>query len=217
MSVDARFRPTTAVVDLEAIAANLKTLRPAGAEVMAMVKADAYGHGLVRVARAAQRAGATWLGVALVEEGIRLRDAGLSIPILVTTEFPPGSELDALHAGLTPTAHTREFLCRLSRAQSARSVRPAVHIKVDTGMHRIGLPPDDVLAFVQEIQCLGLGVDGLWTHFAMADRIDDSFTLRQLSTCSRLPPSYVGRGSSLACSMPPTRRPRWCGPRPDST
>src|SRR5947208_1068527 len=109
-----RFRPTVAVVDLGAIRHNVRALNPPRSELMAVVKANGYGHGDLAVARAAVEAGATWLGVALVEEGIRLREAGITMPIMVLTEFPPGSEKDALAAGLTPVLYTDEGLSRLS-------------------------------------------------------------------------------------------------------
>ena len=89
-------RPTEAIVDLGAIRDNVRALTPPSAGLMAVVKADAYGHGAVPVARAALEAGAPWLGVALVEEGIELRDAGITAPILVLTESPFGSERAAL-------------------------------------------------------------------------------------------------------------------------
>ena len=101
-----RHRPTVAVVDLGAIRHNVKTLKPPAVEVMAVVKANGYGHGSVQVARAARAGGATWLGVALVEEGVELRDAGISGRILVLSEFPPGSEKEALSARLIPTLYT---------------------------------------------------------------------------------------------------------------
>ena len=115
-------RPTVAVVDLDAIRHNVRTLRPPGAEVMAVVKANGYGHGDVAVAGAALDAGASWLGVALVEEGIRLRHAGLDAPILVLTEFPPGSETEALAAGLTPSLYSEMGLRGV--AEAARRLGP---------------------------------------------------------------------------------------------
>src|SRR5262245_21938433 len=115
-----RFRPTVAEVDLAAVRHNVRTLRPRDAELMAVVKANGYGHGAVAVAGAALEAGATWLGVALVEEGLRLRDAGIEAPVLVLTEFPPGAERAALGAGLTPTAYTDGGLDRLADAAEGR-------------------------------------------------------------------------------------------------
>src|SRR6059058_2234435 len=98
----ARFRPTVAEVDLDAIRHNVRALKPDDAELMAVVKANGYGHGAVPVARAALEAGATWLGVALVEEGLRLRDAGIDAPVLVLSEPSPGSERETLARRLTP-------------------------------------------------------------------------------------------------------------------
>jgi alanine racemase len=101
-----RFRPTRVRVDLDAIRHNVRTLKPDGVELMAVVKANAYGHGDVPVARTALEAGATWLGVALVEEGLGLRMAGVEAPILVLSEAPEGSEAVALAHRLTPTVYS---------------------------------------------------------------------------------------------------------------
>jgi alanine racemase len=175
-----QFRPTVAEVDLDAIRANVRTLKPDGVELMAVVKANAYGHGDVAVAAAAVEAGASWLGVALVEEGIRLREAGLRAPILMLTEFPPGAEKDALAADLTSTVYTVAGLAGLAEAGSALGRAPGVHVKVDTGMHRVGLPPDRATAFCTEVLDRGLELEGLWTHFARSEEIDEPTTIRQL-------------------------------------
>jgi alanine racemase len=167
-------------VDLEAIRHNVRLLRPESAELMAVVKADGYGHGDARVARAALDAGATWLGVALVEEGIGLRDAGVDAPILVLSEFPPGSEKEALSAGLTPSLYTREGLAALGEAARALGRPTGVHVKIDTGMHRVGLwPPEEAPAFVGALLEAGLALDGLWTHFASSEE-DEEGTREQL-------------------------------------
>ncbi|MEW6058631.1 MAG: alanine racemase [Actinomycetota bacterium] len=172
------FRPTVVEVDLEAIRHNVRLLKPEGVRLMAVLKADGYGHGDVPVARAALEAGATWLGVALVEEGIQLRNAGIDARILVLSEFPPGSEKEALAASLTPTLYTREGLDALAKAVGPEPV--GVHLKVDTGMHRAGLwPPEDARDFAQEILQRGLLLEGLYTHFACADE-DASGTTKQL-------------------------------------
>jgi alanine racemase len=175
-----RHRPTVAVVDLDAIRHNVGAVRPPRADVMAIVKANGYGHGAEQVARAALGAGAGWLGVALVEEGVRLRDAGLDAPILVLTEFPAGSEKEALAAGLTPTLYTAEGMARLADAASAVGGAVGVHVKVDTGMHRVGLPPDEALAFVHAVLGAGFELEGFWTHFAKSEDLDDPFTDIQL-------------------------------------
>jgi len=172
-----RFRTTMVEVDLGAIRRNVGSLKPVEAELMAVVKADGYGHGDVAVARAALEAGATWLGVALVEEGLTLRDAGIEAPILVLSELPPGSEPVALAHRLTPTVASDAALDRL--ATVARG-SVGVHVKVDTGMHRLGVwPPGDAVAFATRVAHAGLEVEGLWTHFARSEE-DAATTTRQL-------------------------------------
>ncbi len=176
-----RYRPTVVEVDLDAVAHNVRLLRPPGAELMAVVKADGYGHGGAEVAVAALEAGASGLGVALVEEGLGLRERGVGAPILVLAEFPPGSEKEALERGLTPTVYTDEGLAGVAEAARALARPVGVHLKVDTGMHRVGLwPPEDAPAFARRILEAGLELGGLWTHFADSER-DDAGTLEQLA------------------------------------
>jgi alanine racemase len=168
------FRPTRAMVDLEAIRRNVRALKPQDVELMAVVKANAYGHGDVPVARAALEAGATWLGVALVEEGLGLRMAGIEAPILVLSEAPPGAEAVALAHRLTPSVYTPVGLRRL--AQASRGT-VGVHVKVDTGMHRVGVwPSEDTPAFVREVSDAGLEVEGIFTHLANSE--DDEVTTK---------------------------------------
>jgi alanine racemase len=199
-----RFRPTVVEVDLEAIRHNVRLLKPEGAELMAVLKADGYGHGGAPVARAALQAGATWLGVALVEEGLSLREAGLDAPILVLSEFPPGSEKEALAAGLTPSVYGREAVRALAASGGGEV---GVHVKVDTGMHRVGVwPPEDAVGFCREVVGAGLRLDGLWTHFACAES-DAEGTLAQLERLlavvahvreTGLAPRYVHAANSAA-------------------
>ena len=203
-----RYRPTVVEVDLEAIRHNVRALKPSSAELMAVVKGNAYGHGDVGVARAALQAGATWLGVALVEEGIRLREAGIDAAILVLSEFPPGSEADAMRAGLTPTVCTDEGVDAVADAASTLRRRAAVHVKVDTGMHRAGAyPPESVEALVRRASDAGLAADGLWTHFARAED-DEATTREQLSSLHRAAsmidrPRYLHAANSAATILYP--------------
>ena len=170
-------RPTRVEVDLDAVRHNVRLLKPPAAELMAVVKADAYGHGDVPAARAALEAGATWLGVALVEEGLSLRAAGVDAPVLVLSELPPGSEEVALRAELTPSVYTDRGLAGLV-GSGARGV--GVHVKIDTGMHRAGVyPPEQTPAFVQRVAEAGCRLEGLWTHFASSAE-DEKTTLGQL-------------------------------------
>ena len=189
-----RFRPTVAQVDLEAIRHNVRVLKPSGAELMAVVKAGGYGHGDVPVARAALEAGATWLGVALVEEGIRLREAGLRAPILVLTEFPPGSEKDALEAGLTPSLYTDTGAAALAEAVRASGRNVGAHVKVDTGMHRVGLPPGRAVEFCGALAGTGIDIEGVWTHLAVSEEVDRPETALQLQAFDVVLEALTGEG-----------------------
>jgi alanine racemase len=161
------------VVDLDAVRHNVRVMKPADAELMAVVKANAYGHGDVPVARAALEAGATWLGVALVEEGLRLREAGIAAPALVLSEPPRGAEKEALAAGLTLTLYTEEGLVSVAEVAEAMGGSTPVHVKIDTGMHRVGLAPELARDFCLRVLESGLDLQGVWTHFAVAEEPDD--------------------------------------------
>jgi len=177
--IGATFRPTEVEIDLGAIRHNVGMLRPAEAQLMAVVKADAYGHGAASVAREALVAGATWCGVALVEEGVELRGAGIEAPILLLSEFPPGSEAVALAHRLTPTVYSRGGVRRLADAAHG-SV--GVHVKVDTGMHRVGAAPEAARHLAELIASSDeLELEGLWTHLAASeDPAHDDYTAAQL-------------------------------------
>lgn len=168
-------------VDLDAIAHNVRVLRallPDRTAFMAVVKADAYGHGAVPVARAALDAGAAWLGVATAEEALELRRAGLVAPILILGPVPIPWLGPAAEAG-----------CALAVADAAAldavvglpdHARPRVHLKVDTGMTRLGFAPDDLDRVLSAVRRMGLALEGLFTHLASADETDTSTTARQL-------------------------------------
>jgi alanine racemase len=173
-----RYRATRVIVDLAAVRHNVLLLKPEASELMAVVKADGYGHGATAVAGAALDAGATWFGVATVEEGVSLREVGVQAPILVLSEFPPGSERDALSARLTPSLYSQEGLALLSSAASGSPV--PFHLKIDTGMHRVGIAGGDATAFALQAAELGLVLDGLWTHFASSED-DEVATKEQLT------------------------------------
>jgi alanine racemase len=175
-----RYRSTVVQIDLDAIRHNVRTMKPADAELMAVVKAGGYGHGAREAAKVALGSGATWIGVALVEEGIGLREAGIDAPILVLSEFPAGAEAQALAARLTPSVYTTDGLGRLAAAAKALDEPPRVHVKIDTGMHRVGLyPPEAASEFIALVGAAGFEVQGLWTHFASAES-DDEGTKQQL-------------------------------------
>ncbi len=170
-------------VSLEAVAANVATLRAisAPAEVCAVVKADGYGHGAVPVARAAVEAGAAWLAVAQVGEASELRAAGIAAPVLLLSEPRPDDVAEALAAGVAVTVYTPDLIRRLGAAARAGGLPVPVHLKVDTGMHRVGAAPGDVVELAKLIAAQpALSLDALWTHCAVADEPDNPFTALQL-------------------------------------
>jgi alanine racemase len=151
-------------------------------DVLVVVKANAYGHGDIKVARAALRSGATWLGIACMSEAVSLRDAGIKAPILNLGYTPDWQAREAVLYGVTITVYSRQVVEALSRAAQGLDKTARVHVKVDTGMGRLGLMPEDVLSFVQDISRLpGVCVDGIFTHMSSADEADLSYAEWQLS------------------------------------
>ena len=168
-------RPAWVEVNLSAIEQNTRRLvaiaRPA--ELMAMVKANAYGHGAVEASRAALRGGATWLGVYSVGEGIELRRAGIDAPILVVGHTPPRWACIAVENRLTLTVFSMESAQAIAGAACMFDRRARIHIKIDTGMTRLGVMPEQAVPFVQTVQNLrGIEIEGAYTHFSMADTPD---------------------------------------------
>jgi alanine racemase len=180
--IDRRGHPVWAEVDLAAIRHNIRTLRALAprSEVMGVVKGYAYGHGNPQTAQAMLAAGAARLGVARVAEALHLRESGIRAPIHVFTEPPPSAIATMVEADLTPTVYTMAFARLLSQASEAQKKIVPVHVKLDTGMHRVGLSPDDSVTAVLEIQSLpGLEIEGIWSHLAVADVPDHPFTRKQ--------------------------------------
>lgn len=185
------FRPAWADIDLDAIAGNARRLRQlvAPARLCAVVKADAYGHGAVPSARAALAGGAAWLAVALVEEALELRSAGIDAPLLLLSEPPASAYAEVVAHRLRPTVYSAAAIAGLSAAAvdagvdgAGRQRQPVeVHLKVDTGMHRVGADPDDVVGLAAAVVAAsGLHLEGVWTHCAVADQPDHPFTGEQL-------------------------------------
>ncbi len=174
-------RPTLATIDLDALAWNFRQLKAyARAEVLAVVKADAYGHGAVPCARRLEREGAGFLGVALTEEGLELRGAGVETPILVLGGAY-GDRFDLLVGhDLTPVVFRPEHLEGLAAAARALGREAVAHLKLDTGMGRIGVQPEDLPAFLDAAKSHGVVLEGLATHFANADLADSALTARQV-------------------------------------
>lgn len=174
-----------AEIDLDAIAWNVQAIRRhvgVNVEVMPAVKANAYGHGVLPVSRAALQAGATRLAVHRLSEGVEIRQGGISAPVLLMGYTPPNGAEEIVRWQLTPSVMNPEVCHALSMAAVRGGIVVPVHIKVDTGMNRFGLLPDEVLDFVRYARTLpGIRLEGIYTHFATADALDQTNIRKQLS------------------------------------
>jgi alanine racemase len=183
------FHATTAEVDLEALAFNYQQLRrliPPTVKLLAVVKADAYGHGAVPVSRKLEELGTDFLGVASVPEGMELRQAGLRKPILILSGIYPEEVEEVVSHHLTPMIYRLDTAEALAAAAKQRRATIPVHIKVDTGMGRIGLLPESVPAFVQRLKAFdSLEIEGIATHLSTANEEDPCFAEEQLKRFSR--------------------------------
>ncbi|MFO7173872.1 MAG: alanine racemase [Bacillota bacterium] len=160
----------------------LKRLLRPGTALMAVVKADGYGHGAAPVAQAALAAGAEWLGVATVEEGIQLRQAGIAAPILVLGPIAPEQAAQAVGHHLRVACFDLEVPRALAAAARTAGRTARVHLKVDTGMGRLGVRPEEVAALARAVADLpGVEVEGIFTHFASADEPDPAPTREQIA------------------------------------
>jgi len=169
-------RPVWAEISLKAILHNLRVIRKhVGGKrlILAVVKSNAYGLGAVPISKALQKAGTEWFGVTCANEGIELREAGIRKRILVLTGFWPGEEKRLIENNLTPTVTRVEDLRHLERAaKSARgeSRRVPFHLKINTGMNRLGILPSEIEAFASELaSCQHIEFEGVFTHFASAE------------------------------------------------
>jgi alanine racemase len=216
-----RLRPAWAEIDLDAIRHNASLLARwvSPSRLCAVVKAGGYGHGAIPVARSALEGGADRLAVALVEEGIELREAGITAPVLLLSEPVPEAMAEVVSAGLTPTVYTAEGLDALAAAARARRdpAEPfSVHVKADTGMHRVGARPGDAVDLaVRAASTPGLWLEGFWTHLAVSDELDNTYTSQQLDrfdeTCAALraagaTPALLHAANSAAALWHPRSR-----------
>ena len=208
MPAEGTHRPAWADIDLGAVRHNAACLAAisAPARLCAVVKADAYGHSAVPVARAALEGGASELAVALVDEGLELRRGQITAPVLVLSEPADGALTDAFGHGLVPTLYTRdgvEAARAAARVLGAGASRPGfpVEVKVDTGMHRVGASPSEVRSIVEQVVAAPeLEYSGLWTHFAVADEVADGFTSEQVARFEAV------RDDLKAAGLPEPRR-----------
>ena len=173
--MDERARHSTWVtVDLDRIRNNVRYfVNRSGAQVMAIVKANAYGHGAVPVTQAALEAGATWCGVARVNEALELRQAGISCPILILGYTPPACYAEMIDQRVSMTVWELNQIEDIAAAASAANQKASLHLKVDTGMSRLGVKPEDVSGILREAASFtNVQLEGLFTHFARADEAD---------------------------------------------
>ena len=177
------YRPTQVAIDLDALKHNVSLIRELHPQtkLCAVVKADAYGHGSVHIARTLEQAGVSWLAVALVEEGIRLREAGIQLPILVLGALVDEAASALVQHNLVPTVFEMRQLEALSKAAGSGSL--SIHVKLDTGMSRLGVQKKDRQAFLEALhQFPNLKLDGLMTHLQNADLEDTERNEAQLES-----------------------------------
>ncbi len=182
-------RPTWVEVNLAAIAHNAGLLAELvyPAKLCAVVKANGYGHGLIPIAGTAIDAGAAMLAVALVEEGQQLRKADIQTPILVLSEPHPKQFPEVVAHGLTPTVYQPASISAANTAAKAANTKLPVHLKVDTGMARVGVAPDQIFGLANVIAAYdSLELAGVWTHCPLADTPDNSFTKNQIQRFTKI-------------------------------
>lgn len=174
-------RPVWAEISLEAILQNLRVIRKhvgAHRKILAVVKSNAYGLGAVPISKALQKAGTEWFGVTCANEGIELREAGIRKRILILTGFWPGEEKRLIKNNLTPAVFRVDDLCHLDRSAKAvgGKTRVPFHLKINTGMNRLGISPDEIEIFARTLaDCKHIQLEGTFTHFASAE----DFTAQQ--------------------------------------
>ena len=178
-------RPTWAEINLEALRFNLNSITshlPDGVKMMAVVKADAYGHGVKQIARCLQSEGVEDFGVAIAEEGQTLREIGVEGSILVFGGCYPGQEDLFFSNSLVPTVYDLPTLKNLSTLAQLKGKQFPYHLKVDTGMGRLGIGPDDIGIFLEKAQTYeGMKLKGVFSHLSSADEADLTYTRKQVS------------------------------------
>ncbi len=193
-------RPAWAEIDLSAVTHNARVLAglAAPAELCAVVKAHGYGHGGPAVARAALAGGAKRLAVALVDEGVELREHGITGPVLLLSECGSDAVETAIEYGLTPTLYSSEAIAAFVAGARVAGRHLSVHLKVDTGMHRVGAAPEHFVALAEEVvREPSLELEGVWTHLPVADgeqEEDRSYTEGQLDLFDRLVADLAAAG-----------------------
>ncbi|PKM83520.1 MAG: alanine racemase [Firmicutes bacterium HGW-Firmicutes-13] len=195
-------RPTWAEINLDNLIFNLGEFRKKlkkSVKIMSVVKADGYGHGAVQVARVAVENGSDYLGVGFLDEGVELRKADIDAPILILGYTSPEQAEDLLRYRLIPTVFSMDLVSALAGEARRRGERARVHVKVDTGMSRLGIFSwEEAAEFVEELNRIpAVEVEGLYTHFATADERDKSFALYQLARFEEMVERLSKRGIEI--------------------
>ena len=196
-------RPTWAEINLDNLAFNFHSSKKfigTDTKYMAVVKADAYGHGAVECAKRLEAEGVDWFGVALPEEGVQLRKAGIRKLVLCMGGFWDGQETLVLNYGLTPVVFQIEKAAILNEAAAKRGTDVSIHVKIDTGMGRIGVRHDQVEEFAEQLRGFGhLRVEGIMTHFAAADDLgQNEFTQKQIDRFNAAVATFRSKGFTPA-------------------
>jgi len=193
---------TIAEINLSHLIHNLKQVKsliPQNCKILSVVKANAYGHGMIRVSKELENAGVDMLGVAHVEEGICLRESGVHTDILIMGGVDDAYTSAIIRWRLTPILYAPSFASALSKAAVEKGVTVPVHIKVDTGMRRIGVTPGMAPEFAQYVaQLQGLRIEGIMTHFAEADLQNREFAREQLESFNAACRVIEGMGITLS-------------------
>ncbi len=177
-------RPTWAEIDLRALVKNFNRVRDivgSRVKIMSVVKADAYGHGAVKVSQALEEAGTSMLGVATIEEAVELRESGINIPVVILSGIY-NDEFDlVLNNNFLPVVYSLENLKDLNTYSFKNNTKVKFHLKIDTGMNRLGISPDMIAQFLEVMSgCRNLTLHGVLTHFSSADSEDKAYTYHQL-------------------------------------
>lgn len=191
-------RAVWAQVDLSAVAHNVREVKgkiKGGAKLCAVIKADAYGHGALAVAKTAVQAGAAYLAVAILNEALELRNAGFKEPVLILGFTPADQSFLVVDRGITQTVFSFEAAKALSDAAVVQNKVAKVHLKIDTGMGRIGILPEEAGALAERIAALpNLALEGMFSHFSMADSLDKKYARAQLERFKRAIAEVEKRG-----------------------
>lgn len=198
MSEFSRIESSWIEIDLDRLAANFHTAKEfiGNVNYLAVIKANAYGHGAVECARRLETEGIHWFGVATAREALELRSAGITKPILCFAGFPRGSEVEAITADVRPVIFSAERLREINQAAGATGLKAAIHIEIDTGMGRVGVRYDEIEQILNVATAAeNVTVEGLMTHFASAEDPDsDAFTAKQIDRFNICVSQFAERG-----------------------